>query len=379
MIATTPIVAKPAAAAPSANPAPAAGGRAGGPAGDVTGDGEVLSVAELLRLLEQGEGFNQALAGAAAPGGAAGAPTGRVAGRDAADERDAADGDDANVPCDIATLLRLLERPPAPDALAAGAMAAAADALARATVSALGSDVAVDDAAATPLPRPAAAAGGATSMQLAIAAAPAGAAAASDSGSNLLEAAVARAAADAGIAGREPGRDHVLPSGAASAPAPDPVQVTLGLAQGLRAATPAAVPVERAVHVPVRDPAWPQAVAAEIQFLADQKVEAATLRLSPEHLGPLEVRIDVRDGNVSVAFGVAHADTQAALEQALPRLREMFAAAGLQLGQASVQQEARRGSHNGGRAPAASGAAADNGTGAAPAAVRALGLVDDYA
>ena len=106
---------------------------------------------------------------------------------------------------------------------------------------------------------------------------------------------------------------------------------------------------------------------------------ADSLRLSPEHLGPLEVRIDVRDGNVSVAFGVAHLDTQAALEQALPRLREMFAAAGLQLGQASVQQEARRGSHNGGQAPAGAAAAADNGAGAGPAGVRALGLVDDYA
>ncbi len=69
----------------------------------------------------------------------------------------------------------------------------------------------------------------------------------------------------------------------------------------------------------------------------------------------------------------------AALEQALPRLREMFAAAGLNLGQASVQQEARRSSHNGGAAPAAGEAAGEAGDGAWTGTVGGVGLVDEYA
>jgi flagellar hook-length control protein FliK len=174
------------------------------------------------------------------------------------------------------------------------------------------------------------------------------------------------------------GREAAMRASAAGVAPADPAGATLALAQSLRNELPAAATVERTVHVPVRDPAWPQAVAAEIHFLADHKVEAATLRLSPEHLGPVEVRIDVRDGNVSVSFGVAHGDTQAALEQALPRLREMLAAAGLHLGQASVQQEARRGSHNGGTAPAAGEPASDGGDAVRARGVHGVGLVDEY-
>lgn len=358
---------------PAAAPAAAAPPAAAGAVNDNAAPDEVLTVAELLRLLEQGEGFDQALAHAAAPVDSAAAASAGGAQR-AGDDAD----DDADTPCDIATLLRLLEQPPAPAALATAAGAAAADALARGAAPAATSSIMTgdDDPVA---PRPSAAVGGGTGAHGALAATPA-ATASGDAAANLLEAAIAGMTDASGTAGREAAREHAPPPSATPlAAVTDPAQATLDLVQGLRPTAFASAPVERAVHVAVRDPAWPQAVAAEIRFLADQKIEAATLRLSPEHLGPLEVRIDVRDGNVSVAFGVTHADTQAALQQALPRLREMLAAAGLQLGQASVQQEARRGSHNGGGAPAGGGSPADNGAGAAPVAVRALGLVDDYA
>jgi flagellar hook-length control protein FliK len=66
------------------------------------------------------------------------------------------------------------------------------------------------------------------------------------------------------------------------------------------------------------------------------------LRLSPEHLGPLEVRIAVQNDQVSVWFGAAHADTRNALENALPRLRELFAAQGMSLTDAGVFREPPR-------------------------------------
>jgi flagellar hook-length control protein FliK len=366
---------------------------AGGPAANTATangaaqEGEVLSVVELLRLLEQGESFTQAMAGAAAPPtsdpaqpGAA-PPTG--AAPPAVGARRAARADahtDGDLPCDIVTLIRLLEQQgqsATPAAMAAGL--AAADALAR---------------VAAPPPAPVAIAGGDGVTAVPVRPATTGAAAppatggapseanslhaAADEAQELLATALAATTAKAPQAAASGQEAATTPTAAPVTPLADPAQVTLNLAQSFRTEMPSSPPLERVVHVPVRDPAWPQAVAAEIQFLADQKVEAATLRLSPEHLGPLEVRIDVRDGSISVNFGVTHGDTQAALEQALPRLREMFAAAGLQLGQTSVQQETRRGSHNGGAAPAGAGATADNGNGAATAPVRGLGLVDEY-
>jgi flagellar hook-length control protein FliK len=76
--------------------------------------------------------------------------------------------------------------------------------------------------------------------------------------------------------------------------------------------------------------------------MTEQGKQAASLRLSPEHLGPLEIRIAITDERASVWFGAAHADTRAAIEHALPRLREMFEAQGMSLADAGVYEQAPR-------------------------------------
>jgi flagellar hook-length control protein FliK len=98
--------------------------------------------------------------------------------------------------------------------------------------------------------------------------------------------------------------------------------------------------VVRTIPVPVADHRWPERVGHEIRILVDGGVQQATLRLNPEHLGPVEVRIDVVNDRANVVFGASHADTRAALNDAIPKLREMFAGAGLTLGDAGVRQDA---------------------------------------
>jgi flagellar hook-length control protein FliK len=85
--------------------------------------------------------------------------------------------------------------------------------------------------------------------------------------------------------------------------------------------------------------AWRDEVAGKLTWMIDRGIQHGTLRLSPENLGPMEVRITTQNDQVSVWFGAAHADTRAALENALPRLREMFAAQGLSLADAGVFRE----------------------------------------
>jgi flagellar hook-length control protein FliK len=150
------------------------------------------------------------------------------------------------------------------------------------------------------------------------------------------------------------------------------------MAAALRAASNAtAVQVERSVTVPVHERHWPTALAAQVLVLSNDKVQGATLRLSPEHLGPVEVRIDMHEANVNVSFTAAHTETRAALEQAMPQLRAVLAGAGLSLGQATVQQQARRESQNP-NLPARIGGAADEQIEAPAALARALGLIDEY-
>jgi flagellar hook-length control protein FliK len=109
-----------------------------------------------------------------------------------------------------------------------------------------------------------------------------------------------------------------------------------------------------------------------------------SLNLTPEHLGPLEVRLSVNQGTASVWFGSQHADTRAALTEALPRLRELFADAGLQLGHAGVSHEAPRQETRDSEAARFAGSARGDMDGAETLApvtrmALALGLVDTYA
>jgi len=105
---------------------------------------------------------------------------------------------------------------------------------------------------------------------------------------------------------------------------------------------PPDAPADGVMRSPVGTPAWNDELGAQLTWMAANGREAASLRLSPDHLGPLEIRISVRDGEASVWFGAANPDTRSALEQSLPRLRELFAAQGLVLADAGVSREGPR-------------------------------------
>lgn len=96
------------------------------------------------------------------------------------------------------------------------------------------------------------------------------------------------------------------------------------------------------LRAPVGSAAWTEELGTQLTWMSRHGQDSASLRLSPDHLGPVEVRIEVRDGATSVWFGAAHADTRSALEQSLPRLRELFAASGLLLADAGVARDAPR-------------------------------------
>lgn len=149
-------------------------------------------------------------------------------------------------------------------------------------------------------------------------------------------------------------------------------------ASSAQRAAPADVP--RALQQPVGSSAWADELGTRLTLMAERGHHSASLRLSPEHLGPLEVRISVRDDQASVWFGASNADTRAALEQALPRLRELFAAQGLALADAGVFREPPR------DPPRFSASASGRGEDPVsetealpPASVVQLGLVDAYA
>jgi flagellar hook-length control protein FliK len=152
----------------------------------------------------------------------------------------------------------------------------------------------------------------------------------------------------------------------------------LAIAAGTQAPAPAAI-AERTIAVPVQSSQWPEALGSQVRWLTTQNIQSAVLRLSPDNLGPVQVNISVNASHVSVTFGAAHPETRTALEQALPKLREMFSGAGLSLGEATVQQQSRQTSQNPNPGARSLLQAAD--TDAQPvSAIRwRSGLVDEYA
>ncbi len=93
------------------------------------------------------------------------------------------------------------------------------------------------------------------------------------------------------------------------------------------------------VSVPVRDPAWAEQIGERVLMMAGRQMTSAEIRLTPAELGPLRVQVSVDDGAANVTFQAQHAVTRDAIEQALPRLRELLAENGLSLGQASVGEQ----------------------------------------
>lgn len=81
---------------------------------------------------------------------------------------------------------------------------------------------------------------------------------------------------------------------------------------------------------------WREDFASRVSMLATQRVASAELRINPAELGPVQVSIRVDAGETSIVFSAQHADTRAALDSALPRLREMLEANGISVGNASV-------------------------------------------
>lgn len=137
----------------------------------------------------------------------------------------------------------------------------------------------------------------------------------------------------------------------------------------------------RPVHTPVGTPAWADEIGSRLTMMVEQGKHTASLRLSPEHLGPLEIRIAMNDDKASVWFGAAHADTRAAIENALPKLREMFASQGLSLADAGVSREPPRqqASPAASQSPSSGEFAAESGEQTIAAAHIRLGLLDAYA
>ncbi|MGC4402951.1 flagellar hook-length control protein FliK [Methyloversatilis sp. MC4-4] len=96
---------------------------------------------------------------------------------------------------------------------------------------------------------------------------------------------------------------------------------------------------EMTVATPVSQPGWADDVGHQISWLADQGMSKAELVLTPPHLGRIEITLEIGSDLSTAQFVSASPLVREALEQAMPRLREMLAEGGISLGEANVSSD----------------------------------------
>ncbi|MDR3055023.1 MAG: flagellar hook-length control protein FliK [Zoogloeaceae bacterium] len=115
-----------------------------------------------------------------------------------------------------------------------------------------------------------------------------------------------------------------------------------GQAQNQGVSAPVANVGGQGLQTPVMSPAWAQEFGEKIVWMAKSGQQTAQLSLNPAHLGPLTINLNLDADKASATFTATTAEVRQAIEEAMPRLREMLAAAGVALGETSVGTQTRQ-------------------------------------
>jgi flagellar hook-length control protein FliK len=89
-------------------------------------------------------------------------------------------------------------------------------------------------------------------------------------------------------------------------------------------------------------PGWTEELGNHVTWLANRSESRAELVLTPPQMGRIEVNLSINGDQATASFASSNPVVREALEAALPRLREVLAEAGIQLGQAQVSAENAR-------------------------------------
>jgi flagellar hook-length control protein FliK len=143
------------------------------------------------------------------------------------------------------------------------------------------------------------------------------------------------------------------------------------------------------INTPVNLPAWGDEFGQKIMWMATQRNQSAELHLNPPQLGPLDVVLKMNGDQATAMFSSPHAAVREAIEQAIPKLREILADNGIMLGNAMVSDHSAKNNQDSsprksqGRSPASVSAISAEDAGIQEARVSRIrqhnGMVDTFA
>jgi flagellar hook-length control protein FliK len=94
-----------------------------------------------------------------------------------------------------------------------------------------------------------------------------------------------------------------------------------------------------AMAKPLAHPEWQQEFGERILWMQTKSVQVAELRLNPQHLGPISIRVDVKQDQATLVFTAQHGVVRDAIEAAMPRLRDMLQGQQISLVDVNVSQQ----------------------------------------
>lgn len=90
---------------------------------------------------------------------------------------------------------------------------------------------------------------------------------------------------------------------------------------------------------PLSHPDWNQEMGERIVWMNNRGISSAEIRMNPQNMGPITVRIDMNQDQASIAFTAQNADVRTALEASIPKLREMLGSQNVNLADVNVSQQ----------------------------------------
>jgi flagellar hook-length control protein FliK len=84
---------------------------------------------------------------------------------------------------------------------------------------------------------------------------------------------------------------------------------------------------------------WGRTLGHQLNWMINNRMQEAQIRVNPPDLGPIEVRLSLQQNQTNVTFLCHESAVREAIENALPKLREMLNSQGILLNQAQVSDQ----------------------------------------
>ena len=104
-----------------------------------------------------------------------------------------------------------------------------------------------------------------------------------------------------------------------------------------------------AMTKPISHPEWNQDMGERIVWMTNRGISSAEIKMNPQNMGPITVRIDMNQDQATIAFTAQNSEVRTALEASIPKLREMLSSQQVTLAEVNVSQQSTSNSNDSGR------------------------------